>query len=353
MRILQIVNSVAGGGAEKLVSGLHGTYLESGHESAVIGLSGNAEGEFFHSTGCNSPYHPDAAFRASRLFRQVMPRADVVHVHLFPALLTVPAAIRAAGYRGPLIATEHSTSNRRRGTLRGRILDGLTYRPYRRIVCISEAVEKSLLSWKPGLKGKTTIIHNGIPLHCFTGVRRTAFHEPAVILTAGRITEAKNLSRALGAIRILSESTAKPFVWTVAGDGPLLPQLQEKARDLVRKGIVKFLGNREDVAELMVNADILFMPSLWEGFGLAAVEAMASGLPVVAGDIPGLRDILGSDAGLLADPMDETSQAETLSELLENPEMAFTLGSYGLERAPSFSLEKCAREHLSLFREEA
>lgn len=351
LRILQIVNSIKGGGAEKLVCDLHQRYLAMGHESAVIALSGPAEGEFFHSAGCSSPYSPLAAFRASRLFRNVLPRADVVHVHLFPALLAVPGALRRAGFRGPLFATEHSTSNRRRGTLRGRVLDRYTYGRYSRIICISEAVEHNLVSWKPSVKGRTTVIHNGIPLERFVSVERASFHDPAVILSVGRITEAKNLLRALEAIEILSRTSPVPFVWKVAGDGPLLSRLKERAEDLVSADFVRILGNRDDVPELMRDADILFMPSLWEGFGIAAVEAMASGLPVVAGDVPGLRSVVGQDTGLLVDPMCEGSQAGALAELLVDPCKAVGMGNEGMKRARCYSIEKCADEHLELFRE--
>jgi len=350
LRILQIVNSIKGGGAEKLVCDLHRMYLDLGHESAVIALSGAAEGEFFHSAGCSSPYGPLAAFRASRLFREVLPGADVVHVHLFPALLTVPGALRRAGFKGPLFATEHSTSNRRRGTLRGRILDSFTYRPYRRIICISEAVEHNLVSWKPSVKGRTTVIHNGIPLDRFTAVERTSFHDPAVILSVGRITEAKNLFRALEAVEMLSVTSTVPFLWNVAGDGPLLSTLKERAADLVSAGFVRILGNRNDAPELMRDADILFMPSLWEGFGIAAVEAMASCLPVVAGDVPGLRDVVGPDAGVLVDPMCEGSQADALAQLLADPGKAVAMGKEGRKRALCYSIDNCAEEHLVLFR---
>ncbi len=351
MRILQIVNSIKGGGAEKLVCDLHEMYLNLGHESAVIALSGAAEGKLYHSAGCSSPYGPMASFRASRLFREVLPLADAVHVHLFPALLTLPRALRRAGYSGPLFATEHSTSNRRRGTLRGRIMDSFTYRPYRRIICISEAVEQNLVSWKPSVKGRTAVIHNGIPLERYTAAERTTFHDPVVILSAGRITEAKNLFRALEAVKILSATSAVSFVWVVAGEGPLLKEFKEKAADLVSAGFVRILGNRKDVPELMSDADILFMPSLWEGFGIAAVEAMAAGLPVVAGDVPGLREVVGPHAGLLVDPMCEGSQSDALAELLANPVKALTMGEEGRKRARCYSIEKCAEEHLELFRE--
>jgi glycosyltransferase involved in cell wall biosynthesis len=278
-------------------------------------------------------------------------RIDAVHVHLFPALLTVPFALRRR-YSGAIFATEHSTWNRRRGTLRGRLLDRFTYAPYRKVVCISPAVEDALVSWKPFLKGRTRVISNGVFLDRFSSAGRAGFHDPPVILSAGRIAPAKNLFRALAAIRKLADEHLHPFVWTVAGEGPLLEELRMEASDLVAAGIVRFTGYVEDLPELMKRSDIFFMPSSWEGFGIAAVEAMASGLPVVASDVPGLSEVVGSDAGILVDPSDTVSMADALRSLLRDPSRALGMGRFGAEHSRCYSIEECASNHLKLFTEE-
>ncbi len=350
MRIVQIVNAAVGGGAERLVLDLHRTYTDMGHDSMVIALSGPASGKGIHSTGLSSPYHPLAASKASAL----MPggRIDAVHVHLFPALLTVPFALRRRGYSGAIFATEHSTWNRRRGTLRGRLLDRFTYAPYRKVVCISRAVEDALVSWKPFLQGRTRVISNGVFLDRFPPIVRNCFHDPPVILSAGRITQAKNLFRALTAVRKLADEHTLPFVWTVAGEGPLLEELRREASDLVAAGIVRFAGYVDDLPELMKRSDIFFMPSSWEGFGIAAVEAMASGLPVVASDVPGLSEVVGSDAGILVDPSDTSAMTDALRSLLRDPSRALGMGRAGAVRSRSYSIVDCAMEHIRLFTEE-
>lgn len=350
MRIVQIVNAAAGGGAERLVLDLHRAYSDLGHDSTVIALSGPASGKGVLSTGLSAPYHPLAASRAVAL----MPRegVDAVHVHLFPALLTVPFSLRLRGYSGALYATEHSTWNRRRGTIRGRVTDRFTYAPYRKVVCISSAVEDALVTWKPFLKGRTRVICNGVFLDRFPSIVRNGFHDPPVILSAGRMVPAKNLFTGLEAVRKLAEICPAPFVWTIAGEGPLLERLRAEAADLVSRGTVRFAGYVADLPELMARSDIFFMPSSWEGFGIAAVEAMASGLPVVVSGVPGLGEVVGPDAGLLVDPSDPVSMAEALQTLLLDPSLALGMGRAGAARSRSYSIEDCAMEHIRLFTEE-
>jgi glycosyltransferase involved in cell wall biosynthesis len=351
LRIVQIVNSLSGGGAERLAADLHEEYLRMGHDSRILALSGPSAGEFSVSAGYSTPYHPLASEKTAEFFRKTCPDADAVHVHLFPALLSIPGALRRKGYSGGIVATEHSTSNRRRGSLWGSLVDNFTYRGYQRVVCISSAVEESLVRWKPALSGKTVVIPNGVRLDRFFQDARTGFHSPPVILSVGRLTPAKNYSAALKAVRQLTEGNCKPFKWVIAGDGSMRKELETSAADLVSRGVVEFLGNRDDIPVLMEKADVLFMPSMWEGFGIAAVEAMASGLPVVASDIPGLREVVSAGAGILVDPDSEQEQAEALEALLRDESRSLSMGILGRRHASLFSIGTCAERHIELFRE--
>ncbi len=84
----------------------------------------------------------------------------------------------------------------------------------------------------------------------------------------------------------------------LVGDGVKRPDLERLAAELKIVERVRFLGNRSDVPDILAAADIYIQPSRWDGFGIAALEAMAAGLPVVVSNVPGLRDVVG-DAGLL------------------------------------------------------
>lgn len=353
MKIVQIVNSITAGGAERLVLDLHREYLRLGHESYIVALASvqKADGEDgFWSTGCRSPYAPAAAYMLSGFFRsEPLAGADIVHVHLFPALFRVPGALRRAGWKGRLFASEHSTFNRRRGTLWGSLTDNFTYRSYESIVCVSEAVREAAVVWKPFLHNRAVVIPNGARLELFQPPGRVGFHNPPVILSVGRLTAAKNYRLALEAAALLVSGTEYRFKWLIAGDGGMRSELEELASELSLDGLVEFLGTREDIPQLMRDADIFFIPSVWEGFGIAAVEAMASGLPVVAGNVPGLREVVGNKAGMLVNPSSSSEMAAALKKMISDPDQAMQIGLCGPEKAADYSMEACALAHIDLF----
>lgn len=355
MKIVQIVNSITAGGAERLVLDLHREYLRMGHQSHIVALAGSEriEGkDGFWCTGFSSPYVLSATAQLRELFHYgYLADAEIVHVHLFPSLLRVPRVLRRAGWMGRLFCSEHSTSNRRRGTLWGSFADKFTYSRYEKIVCVSEAVREAIVAWKPVLRDKAVVIPNGARLDVFKPGMKISFQDPPVILSVGRLTPAKNYSLALKAIADLSNRKNFVFKWLIAGDGDMRIELEKLTSELSLDGIVEFLGTREDIPKLMSNADIFFIPSLWEGFGIAAVEAMASGLPIIAGAVPGLREVVGGEASLLVDPASFEDISAALEKLLCDPDKALQMGLRGPEKASYYSLEACALAHIRLFRE--
>jgi glycosyltransferase involved in cell wall biosynthesis len=106
----------------------------------------------------------------------------------------------------------------------------------------------------------------------------------------------------------------------------------------------------DDVVALMQAAGALVQPSLYEGFGLPVLEAMACGCPVVATDIPPLREVTGG-AAVLVPPTDVARLAAALREVTDSAERRFALAGLGLERARAFSWDRCARETLEVYRE--
>ena len=355
MKIVQIVNSITAGGAERLVLDLHREYITMGHSSSVIAISGKEQlkpTDDIYSIGCSSLYSFCVFSKLVSIFQSLnFLDADIVHVHLFPALLIVPAALRKAGWKGKLFASEHSTSNRRRNTLWGKLADRFTYKAYNNIICGSNAVKDALDVWQPSTRNKTIVISNGARLELFEQAEREVFHKPVNILSVGRLTPAKNYHRALEAVSLLTEKNRDKveFVWTIAGGGKLMDELLKHVEDLNLGTKVKLLGTRNNIPELLKKADIFFIPSTWEGFGIAAVEAMASGLPVVASDVPGLKEVLGTEAGIFVNPESIKSMADGLSIFLTDQNKALHTGAKGPKQASQFSLNKCASSHLKLF----
>ncbi|MGH9669124.1 MAG: glycosyltransferase, partial [Terriglobales bacterium] len=129
----------------------------------------------------------------------------------------------------------------------------------------------------------------------------------------------------------------------------LRPSLEALAASLGIWERVHFLGRRADVPQLLKLADVYVHSSHWEGFGIAAVEAMAAGLPVIASDVPGLSQVVGS-AGLLFPRGDADCLAGHISSVLASESLRRQLSQAGRERARSFSIEQSVEAYINLYR---
>lgn len=152
-----------------------------------------------------------------------------------------------------------------------------------------------------------------------------------LVLTVGRQTHAKNypmLYRA--AKRVLERRGDVRFI--CAGHGEQEANLRQLHQELGLGDGVRMLGLRQDIPRLLFAADVFCLPSRWEGFPNALAEAMAAGLPVIAADFPGARELLVKDTtGLLVDIDDDAALAAGLLGLLEDEAMAQKLGQAAAE----------------------
>ena len=140
MRVHQIINSytLGAGGAERLARRLHSAYLERGMEARLLGLQAHEDHvlEGARSLGLSSPYGWKALRGVSDYLRKEVRSGDIVHAHLFPTILYCSVLRSRMPGESRLVATEHNTSNRRRGTLHGKLIDRLCYANIDRVACI-------------------------------------------------------------------------------------------------------------------------------------------------------------------------------------------------------------------------
>ena len=124
MRIVQVINSLATGGAENLVKAFYRRFLKRGEKSTVVSLVGDSSGwieEGVYCLGLTSPYDPRVLLRLVESEPETgLSSADIVHVHLFPAQMGICLLSHLTFLEGHLVTTEHNTHNRRRGTILGR-----------------------------------------------------------------------------------------------------------------------------------------------------------------------------------------------------------------------------------------
>jgi glycosyltransferase involved in cell wall biosynthesis len=152
-----------------------------------------------------------------------------------------------------------------------------------------------------------------------------------VALCLARLSPEKDVGNFLEAAALLPEAGAR---FLVAGDGPLLPTLRHQIAFLGLEGRATLLGRRDGVPTLLAAADLLCLPSREEGLSLAALEAMAAGLPLVATRVGGLPEAVeDGKTGLLVPPRDPSALAGALARLLTDPARARAMGAAGRARA--------------------
>jgi alpha-1,3-rhamnosyl/mannosyltransferase len=172
------------------------------------------------------------------------------------------------------------------------------------------------------------------------------------VLAVGTLEPRKNLIQGLRAFRRLPEALRETMPFLILGLKGCLPERIEAASSaLAPKGQVRPLGYLPDEAllHLYAGAAMLVYPSIYEGFGLPALEAMASGIPVITSDRSSLPEVVG-DAGLTVDPSDDEGLAAAMRRLAEDPAERTERGARGVERARTFSWRRCAEETEGVYR---
>ena len=350
MRLLQVIDSLRIGGAEVLVRNLAVRFRQRGMNCEVLVLSrsdstleasAQAGGVRVLDTGGLDVYSPRQVPALARMMRGF----DLIHVHLFPAQLWAVCA--ATGQSGcTLVTTEHSTVNARRRWW-FRPLDAWMYPHFSQIACISEATAEELERWCPHIKSKLRVVANGVPLESFSSAvpaNLMGLGEGMIkVVFSGRFEPQKDHATLLRAVALV------PTVYLfLLGDGPLRASMEKLARDLGIENRVSFMGFRDDVPEILSACDVYVQATTFEGFGIAACEAMAAGLPVIANDVPGLAEMVRG-AGVLTPVGDYSLLASELNTLAGSPEIRSHMSDASRRRARDFSIERTVEGHIDMY----
>lgn len=295
--------------------------------------------------------------RLQRFFREEQP--DIIHVqYLAPGLIPIIAA-RMAGIK-TVFATIHIAGSVQYGR-KAKFLLRIAGRLCTSFFCVSRGVEQfwfgDSIVLEPARieRGRRHFtIYNGVDIERIKDTVTTADSallrrelgippESPVIGIVGRLAEQKGHTFLIEAFKeVVAQFPAA--VLLVVGDGPLRQQLEEQARCLGFDRSVLWLGSKiqEEVFRLYTVMTIFAMPSLFEGFGLTAAEAMAAGLPVVATRADGLSEVVEDGVtGFLVDAGTSDSLARTLIQLLRDPNLCRAMGRSGQERVQGqFSMKQ-------------
>jgi glycosyltransferase involved in cell wall biosynthesis len=196
---------------------------------------------------------------------------------------------------------------------------------------------------------RVVVVPEGIDLAAWPAPEPHPASAPPTILSVARQYPRKNTPALLAALPQVRRAVPEATL-IVVGTGPELPALRARAARLGLDGCVTFLGAVPDarVRAEYAKARVFCLPSLQEGFGIAFLEAMASGLPVVAGNAAAVPEVVpDGEAGLLVDPRDTEALAAALVRVLTDRALAARLGAAGRARAEGYDWPRVARRFLA------
>ena len=360
MRIAAIITSLTTGGAEILVKALSEEFAAQGHEvlvialtdAAVVGNSAETEARMreelaqagirFVSLGQSAARNPfDGRGRMRSLLREFRP--DIVHAHTARAL----PLLALAGNTARVAFTHHNT---RIGfpTFLFRAFDRMTDA----YVAIGRDVEGVLMRHV----GKPIVPIANCAGRNFAGGKlrdEPRSHQP-VVLSVGAISGQKNYDLVLDIAqrcRTIFRAAAMP-VFHVVGGGEGLFAMRDKVAQEGLTDMVLFLGERSDVPARMRDADLYLNTSLYEGMPLTLLEAMASGLPILASDAPGNRELVDEGYNGFRAALDDPQDFALLIErMLSDPAAYRAMSGNALARSREYSVEATAQKHLQLYRD--
>ena len=274
---------------------------------------------------------------------------DIIHVHLFPASAIVALSSLFLKKSIVYLFTIHSTFNRRRSIKIFKIIDGLIYHRYVKIICISKQVQNSLIKWVPKIKEKIEIIPNGIPMNSKSN--DNPLMKKYDVLFVGRLVQQKGIIFLLEAVSILQKKYKKIIRVAVVGDGPLKKELIKVCEELKIKDSVEFLGFQRDVDQIMRSSRILVLPSRWEGFGLVLLEAMKNKLPIIATNVGGIPEIItDGHEGILVPKENPKILANSINRLLENSKLRNQFIQNAYKKVQNhYSIEKYTHNMFNLY----
>ena len=222
------------------------------------------------------------------------------------------------------------------------------------LVSVSAGLRDEVLKLEPGLKVR--VIPNGVDMERFhprpdSAPRKWSAARPFKILYVGRLRAFKGLQDLVAALPAVRQKAAVPVQADLVGDGPYRETLESRIGELGLQNIVRFRGRlaREEMPDVYREADLLVLPSYAEGMPNAVLEAFASGVPVVATDIEGSRELLRSGVeGVLVPTHSPDALARAIISLASDPGKPARCGAAARERAMSFSWERVADEYLEI-----
>jgi glycosyltransferase involved in cell wall biosynthesis len=350
--VLHIVISLETGGLERFVIELvNATNAHFVHKIVCLELAATCGIVDVICLDMNNGPRFRAVLEICKIIR--INKIDLIHTHNEKAQYC--GALSGAICRTPVVHTKHGKNvTAIRSLIRNYLLSYLCAK----IVAVSEDAALQCINKEKIRPSKVMTILNGVDTDLYSIGRETSSlkaslgisNDIPVIGIIARLAPVKGHATLIATCRILKESGID-FRLLIVGDGPLKTELMTLANSLQLSADVIFAGARFDIPDLLNIMDIFVLSSISEGISLTLIEAMASGLPIIATDVGGNPEVVVSgETGFLVPPKEPVLMAERIQQLLNNEPLRKDLGRKGRLRACEyFSIKRVGQQYEELY----
>ena len=352
MKIVQVMPEFGLAGAEIMCENLVYELIRHGHDVIIISMYDfhSAITHRLENAGVDIRYlrkksglDLSVIFKIKRILKET--KADVIHTHRYCAQYAIPAAILAGVKRR--VHTLHSIAKKENGKL-ARKLNKFFFKHCSLIpVALSELNRDSIVEEYGIKKEKIPVIFNGINLSKCKPKENYSLNGTFKILHVGRFSPEKNHIGLLQAFKLFHKNHANTELWLI-GDGEKKAEIERYVYESGLASNVRFLGLQSTVYTYLRDADIFSLPSNYEGMPMTLIEAMGSGMPIVATKVGGIPNMLDEESALLiSTEVEAIANAFEMYYLDEN--LRKTHGLAALSRAKLFSAKKMAKNYLEIY----
>ncbi len=354
MKIVQIIPSFGLGGAEIMCENLVYSLAKQGHLVEIISLytlrtpiSERLEQRGFEilylgkNRGIDLSMIPKIAKELSKI------KPNVIHMHLDTAKYVYPA-VKRVKINAVCVYTVHNMADKDSFGLSCKVNKFLFKRNIMHPVALSSIVQESIASFYGLDKTCIPIVYNGIDLNKCIKKNTYDLGEFVKIIHVGRFSEQKNHKGLLLAFSKIHNIFPNSILQLI-GEGNDRMKMEEYAKSLGIRDKVQFLGLQSDVYSFLSQADLFVLPSIYEGIPITIIEAMGSGMPIVATAVGGVPDMLEDNKNALLVDIDTESIVNSCVKLLKNKKMRKQLGQNALNASNKFSSDFMAEQYCRVY----
>lgn len=346
IKVLYIITSLGLGGAEKLLLSYLKRLNPVRYNFYVCTLRDKPDDlkpEISHyaqvyNLNMKNKFNPLTIFSLLKVIKTIRP--DIIHTHLFQPRIYASIA-HLFNRKSVLITQKHSVVNPKKHHF-FLILEMICILLNKKIVAISESVKDSLRRYELIPASKILVLPNGIDYMEFNSnmnKNKIQLKKGLILGTVGRVEKSKGIEYLLKAMpKILAKFPDTRL--EILGEGSEMENLKYLSNKLKISNSVIFFGKLVNPIPNYSRMDIFILPSILEGFGIVLLEAMAMGIPVVATNVHGIKEVvINGESGILVPPKSADAIADAIFNIIERPELSKKLIEQGLLRAKLFDVQ--------------